>query len=199
MPLKTRNHKSSSTGRSATVDTRALLIKAAGEEFNSAGFFGTDTNRIARHAGFAPQTFYRHFADKLDVFLAVYERWRADEAVAIAAAIKSSSVNGRSQAAAAVIIRHHRDWAMFRRSLRMLAVEEPRVRAARTAGRKIQLAVLAALSANSGRSQAELASALLTIERLCDALADGEAEDLGIPEAQWIDLVSRAVVAARGE
>ena len=199
MVLKTRKIKSPSTGRPVTVDTRELLIKAAGDEFNAVGFFGTDSNRIARHAGFAPQTFYRHFADKLDVFLAAYERWRTEEAAAIAAAIKSSSVSGRSRAASAEIIRHHREWAMFRRSLRMLAVEEPRVRAARTAGRQVQLAALSALPANSGRSQAELASALLTIERLCDALADGEPKDLGIPEAQWIDLVLRAVAAARGE
>jgi AcrR family transcriptional regulator len=199
MTLKARNVKSSATGNSATVDTRALLIKAAGEEFNAAGYFGTDTNRIARHAGFAPQTFYRHFADKLDIFLAVYEIWRVDENAAIAAAIKASSVNGRSQAIAAVIIRHHRDWAMFRRSLRMLAADEPRVRAARAEGRKVQLAALMALPANAAQSQAALVRALLTIERLCDALADGEVEDLGIPEAQWIDLVARAVAAARGD
>jgi AcrR family transcriptional regulator len=175
------------------------LITAAGEAFNTAGYFGTDTNRIARQAGFAPQTFYRHFTDKLEIFLAVYERWRADEAAAIAAAIKRRPGNARASAAATAIIQHHRDWAMFRRSLRLLAVEEPRVRVARAAGREAQLAALGALPANAGRSKVERAAALLTVERLCDALADGEPQDLGIKDSHWIALVAKAVAAARGE
>jgi AcrR family transcriptional regulator len=39
------------------------LIAAAAAEFNEFGFSGTDTNRIARRAGYAPQTFYRWFKD----------------------------------------------------------------------------------------------------------------------------------------
>ena len=98
-----------------------------------------------------------------------------------------------------MIIRHHRDWAIFRRSLRMLAVEEPRVRAARAAGRQEQLSALAALPANASRSSGDLAAAILTVERLCDALADGEPQDLGISDSQWIRTIVAAVAAARGD
>jgi AcrR family transcriptional regulator len=175
------------------------LIEAAGEAFNTSGFWGTDTNRIARKAGFAPQTFYRHFTDKLDVFLAVYERWREEESAALTDAIKSRPVKGHARAAANILIRHHRDWTMFRRSLRQLALDEPRVRAARAAGRERQLDRLAALSANTRRSKADLVAALLTVERLCDALADGEPQDLGLSDAEWTARIVQSVTAARGE
>lgn len=199
MSLKTRKRKAPAASQAPAPDTRALLVAAAGEEFNSVGFSGTDTNRIARKAGFAPQTFYRHFDDKLDVFLAVYERWRNEEAKALAKAASALSGQGRSRAAAAVIIRHHRDWSILRRSLRLLAVEEPRVRAARAAGRQEQLNALAALPANASRARSDLAAAILTIERLCDALADGEPQDLGISDSQWIKIIVSAVAAASGD
>ncbi len=199
MPKLSRNRKSRSHPRQEAADTRTLLIEAAGQAFNTSGFLGTDTNRIARMAGFAPQTFYRHFADKLDVFLAVYERWRDEESAALANAIKSKPVNGQARAAAEVLVRHHRDWSIFRRSLRQLALAEPRVRAARTAGRERQLDRLAALPENKQRSKAELVAALLTVERLCDALADGEPQDLGLSEAHWTVLIALSVTAARGD
>src|SRR5271156_3112848 len=65
--------------------TAKALLDAAEREFNARGFDGTDSNRIARAAGFAPQTFYRHFPDKRAVFLAVYERWWKGESDALAA------------------------------------------------------------------------------------------------------------------
>ena len=52
--------------------TPERLIAAAAAEFREAGFAGTDSNRIARRAGFAPQTFYRWFKDKTEIFIAVY-------------------------------------------------------------------------------------------------------------------------------
>src|SRR5271163_4022886 len=64
--------------------TKMQLLDAAEREFNTHGFDGTDTNRIARAAGYAPQTFYRHFEDKRAVFLAVYERWWKGESAALA-------------------------------------------------------------------------------------------------------------------
>src|SRR4051812_9867208 len=48
---------------------REALLEAARAEFDESGFEGTDTNRIARRAGYAPQTFYRHFTDKTAIFI----------------------------------------------------------------------------------------------------------------------------------
>src|SRR6185503_20792385 len=65
--------------KAAGKPTDARLLAAAAKEFNQRGFDGTDTNRIARRAGFAPQTFYRWFQDKTEVFLAVYRTWEDQE------------------------------------------------------------------------------------------------------------------------
>ena len=48
-----------------TSGTGTKLIAAAAAEFNDHGFSGTDSNKIARRAGFAPQTFYRWFKDNI--------------------------------------------------------------------------------------------------------------------------------------
>ena len=176
--------------------TRDKLVEAAGQEFNAHGFFGTDTNRIARRAGFAPQTFYRHFADKTDVFIAVYERWQADERRAIGAALRARPEGVAAETAiAAVAVEHHQAWRGFRRSLRLLAIEDARVRAARNAGRAAQLR---ALPSAPGTSYARRLAALLTLERLSDAAADDEIGDMGVELEDWLGILAEAIKFARG-
>src|SRR5580692_245480 len=108
--------------------TRRALIEAAARIFNSAGYHGTDSNRIAREAGYAPGTFYVHFADKREIFLEVYRGWVSSEWQAIAAAIapeKGAPVFRKGHATgqeslslriAQAVLRHHREWRMFRKS-----------------------------------------------------------------------------------
>jgi AcrR family transcriptional regulator len=180
----------------AKLDTKASLLAAAAAEFNARGFGGTDTNRIARAAGFAPQTFYRHFADKTEIFIEVYDRWQADERERIARAIRETSdAQDRVLAVAAALIGAHREWARFRRSLRLLSVDDTRVRAARAASRRAQLASLTRGPAEA--HWAERVAALLTIERLCDAAADQEIEDLGVEAMAWTEVVAGAIDALR--
>lgn len=176
-------------------ETRDRLIAAAAEAFNAHGFHGTDTNKIARAAGFAPQTFYRHFTDKLAVFVAVYEAWQESERTAIRAAAREADPDA---AIARASVAHHRDWRGFRRSLRLLAVEEPRIRAARAQSRERQLADLAKAPGNRGRAKADLAAALLKVERVCDALADDELADLGLTGEAAEALAVQAVREVRG-
>src|SRR5215468_342027 len=94
--------------------TRAALIEAARLEFEEFGFDSTQSNRIAARAGYAPQTFYRHFADKIDVLLAVYARWVAEERDAL------DATKGIRQVARE-LLRHHRSSLRLRRALRALA------------------------------------------------------------------------------
>jgi AcrR family transcriptional regulator len=183
------------SGLRPEVSTRERLVLAAAGEFNSAGYFGTNSNKIARAAGFAPQTFYRNFDDKVDAFVAVYERWQAEERAAIARALKSAAPD---RAVARAVLDHHLEWKVFRRSLRMLAVEEPKVRRARAASRATQLDTLARLARNAGRPREELVADLLAVERLCDAVAEGELADLGLKESQALLAVTRAVRVACG-
>jgi len=173
-------------------ETSDRLLNAAEAEFNSRGFEGTDTNRIARRAGYAPQTFYRHYKDKTAIFLAVYDRWWREEGAAIG---KIIAAGGRAEDIARVVLRFHARWRIFRRSLRHLAVADKRVRAARAAARLQQLAVLPGAAK---RKQAELAAALLALERLCDAAAEGEFADLGISGSAVSAAVSAAVRATHG-
>jgi AcrR family transcriptional regulator len=177
--------------------TRALLIEAAAAEFNESGFQNTDTNRIARRAGFAPQTFYRHFKDKTEVFIHVYERWQADERELVLGAIESLGSNRDAQqirlAMAASILQSHTLWRIFRRSLRILALEDDRVRTARATSRRAQLDAVAALSNGPHSSWEDRVAALLTVERLCDAAAEGETDDLECDDDFWVRKIADAL------
>lgn len=176
-------------------ETRLRLLDAAEAAFNSKGFDGTDTNRIARAAGYAPQTFYRHFKDKTDIFLAVYDRWWRDEGAAIARVI---AAGGRAEDIAVTVMSFHARWRIFRRSLRHLAVADSRVRAARARARRQQLQALAAIPRRAVPEMAQLTASLLALERLCDAAAEGELADLGISKARARNMIANAVRATHG-
>jgi len=177
--------------RRDSKETRARLIAAAEGEFNARGFHGTDTNRIARRAGYAPQTFYRHFSDKTAIFLAVYDRWWRAEAEAVGQALASPKGRGGGLTIARIVLEFHGRWRGFRRSLRHLAVEDPKVRKARAVARKAQ--ILRWKKAGVAGSKAALAAGLLAAERLCDAAAEGEFADLGLSTPQILRLVACAM------
>lgn len=160
-------------------EARSALLDAAREEFLECGFEATDTNRIARRAGYAPQTFYRHFADKTAVFVTVYEVWIREELKALGTALLRKS---GAASAASTILNHHRRFRLFRRSLRALAIVNPTVRAARTASRKHQAKALGG-KAWQGLTTEQRYTALLAIERLADAAAEDELRDLGLSRA----------------
>ena len=65
--------------RGDPAQTRQRLIAAAATLFNRVGYHGTDSNRIAKEAGYSPGTFYKHFKEKRDIFLAAYEGWIVSE------------------------------------------------------------------------------------------------------------------------
>jgi AcrR family transcriptional regulator len=155
------------------ADTRARLLEAAEAAFNGPGYFDTDTNRIARAAGFAPQTFYRHFTDKTEIFLAVYDNWWRSERAAI---LQSQAKGETLEDIATIVIAFHTRWRVFRRALRHLSIVDDRVRAARAAAR---LAQLASLPKRKGLDESARAAALLKLERISDAVAEGEFSDMG--------------------
>lgn len=171
-------------------ETGNRLIAAAAEEFNAGGYHGTDTNRIARRAGFAPQTFYRWFSDKMDIFLAVYRQWEEDERHVIAKLLERAATPDEI---AKALVAHHRKFRVFRRSLRLLSLEDDRARKARAESRRRQMARFRA-SAPGGMAHvddAALAAWLLQFERLCDAAAENEFTDLKIRQADGLAQVAR--------
>jgi AcrR family transcriptional regulator len=184
--------RSTASKRNAGVDTGAKLIAAAAKEFRRHGFLGTDTNKIARRAGFAPQTFYRWFADKTEIFLAVYRAWEEDEKQAlIALQAKHAPLSSMVEA----IVAHHRDWRVFRRSLRRLSIEDDAVRQARAESRLRQIERFKAWRGALALGDERVATMLFEIERLCDAIAEDEFVDLGLSDAsarsELTDMFSR--------
>lgn len=168
--------------------TAGLLLKAAMAEFDEAGFEGTDSNRIARRAGFAPQTFYRWYADKTEIFLAAYDAWAREEAELMRTLRRQDAP---PEALADAAVAHHRAHLNFRRSLRRLSVERPEVRAARAESRLRQIEALRRWQGAGMQDVDALAVTLLQLERLSDALAEGEFADMGLSEA-----AGRAALAA---
>jgi AcrR family transcriptional regulator len=157
--------------------TYEKLLQAAAKEFNERGFGGTDSNRIARRAGFAPQTFYRWFDHKVEIFIKTYERWVREEFADVA---KLMAENASDARVVQTLVAHHRAYLIFRRSLRELSVENAVVRAARARSRKDQIARLRSLNPNIALDDGSMAATLLQTERLADALAEGEFRDMGL-------------------
>jgi AcrR family transcriptional regulator len=172
-------------------------VAAAAEEINRAGYHGTDTNRIARAAGYAPGTFYKHFPDKRAALLAAYEAWVTTEWRAIEGVVaEPGTAAARARRIIEAVLGFHRTWRGLRTSLRGLVALDATVRAFYWAQRRRQLDSLRALrrGAPSATARAADAHLLYTLERVCDAIVEGEARALGVDEAA---LVERLVTLVR--
>jgi len=167
--------------RGTPAATRERLVAAAARVFNRDGYHGTDSNRIAREAGYAPGSFYKHFADKRAIFLAAYEAWVTAEWDGIDVAVRrGGSINTVVTRIVDLVLAFHRRWRGFRRSLRVLVATDPAVRRAHRRQRNRQLRLLEELRrrrARPGEREAD-AMLLLTLERVGDAIAEGELRDL---------------------
>ncbi|MDE2075999.1 MAG: TetR/AcrR family transcriptional regulator [Burkholderiales bacterium] len=160
-------------------DTRTKLLRSAAAEFIEHGFAATDTNRIARRAGFAPQTFYRWYKDKIDIFIQVYLAWEEAETAILSELMVRQST---SLQIAEAYAEGHRSFLIFRRHLRQLAYEYPEVRHARADSRKRHIDRILQWQPRLQASREEVASILLQLERLCDAIAENEFADMGLTD-----------------
>jgi AcrR family transcriptional regulator len=153
---------------------------AAARLFNRRGYHATDSNAIARAAGYAPGTFYLHFVDKRAIFLAVYERWVAAEWAEIGARARAGTLDAGTLVD--LVVAHHRDWRGFRRSLRALLATDAVVRRFFRARRRRQVELMGELAVAAGGVAPpveERVILLLTLERVADAISDKEAMELG--------------------
>ena len=178
-------------------------MAAAADQFNRDGYHGTDSNRIARAAGYAAGTFYKHFADKREILLAAYEDWVSREWRAVEREIRSGGprddVAGRI---VRLVLGHHVRWQGLRRALAALLLEDAEARRFHREQRRRQLDLLRAMRERAGaqpRSRAEDAVLLFTLERVCDAIASGELRDLGLARAPVLEAVREAIAEAIGE
>jgi AcrR family transcriptional regulator len=169
--------------------SRRALVDAAARLFNTVGFHGTDTNRIAVAAGYTPGTFYTHFEDKRAIFLEVYRQWVDAEMAAISAVLSSAEPAKRARLAR-VVLEHHREWRTFRASLRALYATDAVVHQARLEQRRRQIAATANRANTSKRqNRAETLATLLIVEAISDAIADGDVEALDVREADMFKIL----------
>lgn len=176
-------------------ESRRALVEAAATLFNSVGYHGTDSNQIARAAGYTPGTFYTHFADKRAIFLEVYRQWVDTELVDIAAGAQLRGAERRERLAKTVL-EHHRRWKTFRASLRALYAIDEHVRKERLTQRVRQIDLVIRLAKEAGRtpaSRAEIYADLLAVEMICDAIADGDIKALGIRETEMVKVLVDAI------
>jgi AcrR family transcriptional regulator len=183
-------------------ETRERLITAAASQFNRFGYHGTDSNTIAKEAGYATGTFYKHFLDKREIFLAAYERWLAGEWKEIIEEL--SRLRNAEETAKRLVelnIRFHTEWRGLRSSLMELVFSDPEVRKFFRKQRRRQLELIAelrtrfALPAQTSEQDAIL---LWTTERVFDAIGQGEVQALGLDKDVVVESMVEKVRAFLG-
>jgi AcrR family transcriptional regulator len=179
--------------------TRERIIAAAARLFNRLGYHGTDSNRIAKEAGYATGTFYKHFQDKREVFLAVYERWVTDEWRAIDAELRQGTA--RREAAERIVelcIEFHTEWRGLRASLMELIFSDAEARKFFRKQRRRQLDFITKLREQLSlrpRTREQDAIHLFTTERVYDAIGQGEIDALGLDESAIVESMIERVHA----
>jgi AcrR family transcriptional regulator len=183
----------------AGTDIREALVAAAADEFRETGYFKTQSNRIAQRAGLSPGVFYNYFSDKVEVLLAVYERWVDAEWALIGQVL----VQGQAPSPAQIrrllpaILQHHQHWFRLRHALLSLTRDEPRVEAARTASRNRQVdgAVRLLGYRSSRKLRTQVAFTLLAVEAVADCIASGEAARMHLDEAQLAHQLADSLIS----
>jgi AcrR family transcriptional regulator len=174
--------------------TRAALIAAACDIFKREGYFATDTNAIARAAGYAPGSFYNHFPDKIAIFLAVLDQYYALEWSIVAKAAERGDTRTKLRAILRAISAWHSDWVVFRADLRVLAHREPSVSDALDDKLHRQIETIAGLAGlNEARHRARVALIRTIMQRLAETIED--AEMLGATRASVLKAAEDAILA----
>lgn len=188
--------------RGIPEETRSRLVAAAAQLFNRAGFYGTDSNRIAQAAGYSTGVFYKHFKDKREIFLAAYEQWSLAEWKEVTAILaRGGSDREIARELVLMFIEFHTRWRGLLASLRQLVFTDATVRRFHRRQRKRQLDWMADLRAQrraSSRRREQDIVYLYTTERTFDAIAQGELSDLGLNRNLVIETMVESTIAALG-
>jgi len=202
LPMNTHRGKKTEADRprrGAPAQTRERLVNAAAALFNRVGFHGTDSNRIAKEAGYSTGTFYKHFHDKREIFLAVYDAWVTSEWDAIAAEL---SAGGTPREIARRLVERsiefHTKWRGLRASLMELVFTDAEVRRSYRKQRRRQLDLIPQLRQRFGLppgTREEDAIHLFTAERTYDAIGQKELEALGLDHDTVVEAMVQRVLA----
>jgi AcrR family transcriptional regulator len=161
-------------------DTRTRLLEAAMSEFIEHGFAGTDTNRIARRAGFAPQTFYRWFTDKKAILTSVLDVWLEAERDTWRAVMNDTTLP--TDLLVDACIDNMRPFLTFRQHLRSVLLNDPALNDQHAQSRR-QLIIELAGGDSSSERLAMMASLLCQADALTEVLARGDITTMGLSDA----------------
>ena len=185
--------------RGSPEQTRDRLIAAAAALFNRTGYHGTDSNRIARAAGYSTGTFYKHFKDKREIFLAAYETWVTSEWKEVAVVLSEGGSNRDiARRLVKLSVEFHTRWRGLRVSLRELVFTDATVRRFYRKQRRRQLDLMAELRKKRGtrthRREEDIIH-LYTTERTYDAIAQGELRELGLSRTFVLEAMLQNVIS----
>jgi AcrR family transcriptional regulator len=185
--------------RGSPALTRERIIDGAATLFNQFGYHGTDSNSIAKEAGYATGTFYKHFQDKREVFLAVYERWLTAEWQAVDEELsKGQRPADTARRIVEISIKFHTEWRGLRASLMELIFSGEDARRYFRKQRRRQLEVMSGLRQRLGlpqRTREQDAVHLFLTERVFDALGQGEIQALGLDRKVVVEFMVEKVLA----
>jgi AcrR family transcriptional regulator len=177
--------------RGTPEQTKERLITAAASQFNRLGFHGTDSNSIAKEAGYATGTFYKHFREKREIFLAAYERWLAAEWKEVDAELSQRrNADETARRLVELIIRFHTEWRGLRASLMELVFSDPDVRRFFRKQRRRQLDHIVELRSRFAlppQTSEQDAIFMCLTERVYDAIGQGEIQSLGLDQSAVIE------------
>ncbi|KAA6464829.1 TetR/AcrR family transcriptional regulator [Acidobacteria bacterium AB60] len=188
--------------RGSPEQTRARLVQTAAEIFNRLGYHGTDSNQIAHQAGYSTGTFYKHFKDKKEIFLTVYEHWVTEQWNAILGAIEAGRTpRDIAREVVRISIDFRTKGRTLRSSLQVLVSSDPDVRRFYRTQRRRQLDTMSRIRKKIGatpQTREEDAIHLYTTERVFDAIANGELAPLGLDRNAVIEQMVGKVQALLG-
>ena len=115
--------------------TRTELLDAARRVFVDRGYHGASLDLVAREAGYTKGAVYSAFANKADLFLAVYDREMEGRRERIADAVAEARARGAEPADEAgrdffARVRDERPWTLALLEFRLHAARDPVVNAA---------------------------------------------------------------------
>jgi len=185
--------------RGSPEETRERIIDGAASLFNRFGYHGTDSNSIAKEAGYATGTFYKHFQDKREVFLAVYERWLTAEWQAVDEELsKGRAPDETARRIVEISIQFHTEWRGLRASLMELIFSDEDARKYFRKQRRRQLDIMSELRHRLSlppRTREQDAIHLFMTERIFDAIGQGEIQALSLDRKVVMESIVERVLA----
>lgn len=170
------------------IKTKEKLLESGIELFNNPGYFFTDSNEIARKAGFAPGTFYQHFRNKNELFIEIYKNWLSKQLLLMEEGLKSAqNLSQFCEQMAVEMLPLFGEWKGFRNSVRALTATDQATRDFRRKSAEAIFDLIKKVSLHFKLSPLEMKQALphlLCLESFLDAFAEGVLFSYGYSEEE---------------